>query len=200
GSARRDRRLGRPDPARRRRSAVRKRGRCEAQAGRVGRAGRGGSHQIRPGIAFAGARGARGVRASPTVSPHSNRESALGGNALERDRNAPRQAFPARVLRNAPPAGTRSSTNAPLPTRDLPPFAAHLIAASSSAISKSLRSTAMAATNGVNDQVLRWQRELRGYRLPFPEARKPGAQRAREGARMRQCCSYVNRGSFLRVV
>jgi catechol 2,3-dioxygenase-like lactoylglutathione lyase family enzyme len=27
----------------------------------------------------------------------------------------------------------------------------------------------MAATNGVNDQVLRWQRELRGYRLRFPE-------------------------------
>jgi hypothetical protein len=40
----------------------------------------------------------------------------------------------------------------------------------------------MAATNGVNDQVLRWQRELRGYRLRFPEARKPGAQRAREKA------------------
>jgi len=51
-----------------------------------------------------------------------------------------------------------------------------------SAISKSLRSTALAATNGVNDQVLRWQRELRGYRLRFPEARKPGAQRAREKA------------------
>jgi hypothetical protein len=40
----------------------------------------------------------------------------------------------------------------------------------------------MAATNGVNDQVLRWQRELRGYRLRFPEARKPGAQRATEKA------------------
>ena len=41
GSARRDRRLGRPDPARRRRSAVRKRGSCEARAGRVGRGARG---------------------------------------------------------------------------------------------------------------------------------------------------------------
>jgi len=51
GSARRDRRLGRPDPARRRRSAVRKRGRREARAGRVGRGARGDSHQIRPGIA-----------------------------------------------------------------------------------------------------------------------------------------------------
>jgi hypothetical protein len=40
----------------------------------------------------------------------------------------------------------------------------------------------MAATNGVNDHVLRWQSELRGYRLRFPEARKPGAQRAREKA------------------
>jgi len=47
----------------------------------------------------------------PTVSPHSNRESALGGNALERDRNAPRQAFPARVLRNAPPAGRESDAS-----------------------------------------------------------------------------------------
>ena len=45
------------------------------------------------------------MREPPTVSPHSNQEPALGGNALERDRNAPRQAFPARVLRNAPPAG-----------------------------------------------------------------------------------------------
>jgi hypothetical protein len=30
----------------------------------------------------------------------------------------------------------------------------------------------MAATNGVNDQVLRWQRELKGYRLRFPRSPK----------------------------
>jgi hypothetical protein len=118
----------------------------------------------------------------PTVSPHSNRESALGGNALERDRNAPRQTFPARVLRNAPPAGHPFVHECPStdegPTADL---CSAPDRPSSSAISKSLRSTAMAATNGVNDQVFRWQR-TQGYRLRFPEARKPGAQRATEKA------------------
>jgi hypothetical protein len=95
----------------------------------------------------------------------------------------PARRFPLAFFGTRHLQATRSSTNAPLPTRDLPPtFGAHLIVPSSSAISKSLRSTAMAATNGVNDQVLRWQRELRGYRLRFPEARKPGAQRASEKA------------------
>jgi hypothetical protein len=94
----------------------------------------------------------------------------------------PARRFPLAFFGTRHLQATRSSTNAPLLTMDLLPFAAHLIAASSSAISKSLRSTAMAATNGVNDQVLRWQRELRGYRLRFPEAGKPGAQRAREKA------------------
>jgi hypothetical protein len=82
----------------------------------------------------------------------------------------------------SPPSVSRSRSSERA-TRDLPPtFAEHLFVPSSSAISKSLRSTAMAATNGVNDQVLRWQRELRGYRLRFPVARKPGARRAREKA------------------
>ena len=51
GSARRDRRLDRADPARWRRPAVRKPGRGEARAGRVGRGARSDSHQVRPGVA-----------------------------------------------------------------------------------------------------------------------------------------------------
>jgi hypothetical protein len=44
----------------------------------------------------------------------------------------------------------------------------------------------MAATNGVNDQVRRWQRELRGYRLRFqkPEDQELNArERRRSDAR-----------------
>ncbi len=51
GSARRDRRLDRADPARWRRPAVRKPGSGEARAGRVGRGARSDSHQVRPGVA-----------------------------------------------------------------------------------------------------------------------------------------------------
>jgi hypothetical protein len=122
----------------------------------------------------------RGAHAEP-VRPHrftySNRESALGGNALERDRNAPRQRFPLAFFGTRHLQATRSSTNAPLPTRDLPPtFAAHLIVPSSSAISKSLRSTAMAAIKFFAGSA------NSGLSPSFPRSPKPRAQRAREKA------------------
>ena len=111
GPARRDRRLGRPDPARRRRSAVRKRGRCEARAGRVGRGARGDSHQIRPGIALRWS--ARCPRGTALGFLESSEVSSLVFRAVRRaGETGPkyvRTSAVHRAVRVAAPNGTKTS-------------------------------------------------------------------------------------------